>query len=213
MEIEPNDQRVSEPSLCPPCVHLPEMLNRNLLNTHFKFIPMSNLKQFLITKTGVNKPQYLLAEILTSLKMIIKSESLFDPRNPSVILCSPQLEKALNMKALHVTEIRDLVLAQVQEVPDLHNKEPSKQDEHDDDNENSEEDEFDDTETSSEDETRSDYSDITENIMTSVSILTVSTMKLLITAKSPRLVKMCLEPDLMMSIYLTLQSLNQPLSP
>jgi len=31
---------------------------------------------------------------------------MFDEWNPSVIMCCPLLEEALNMKALHVTEIR-----------------------------------------------------------------------------------------------------------
>ena len=62
---------------------------------------------------------------------------MFDHANPSVIICSPELERALNMKALHVTEIRydlylnlfelylftikifrDLVLSQITKVPD-----------------------------------------------------------------------------------------------
>ena len=31
---------------------------------------------------------------------------MYDEKNPSIILCSRDLEEALNMKALHVTEIR-----------------------------------------------------------------------------------------------------------
>ena len=45
-------------------------------------------------------------QILIILKNIIRGEGLFDPSNPVVIICSPELEKAFNMKALHVTEIR-----------------------------------------------------------------------------------------------------------
>ena len=52
------------------------------------------------------------------MKNIIKGEGMFDHANPSVIICSPELERALNMKALHVTEIRDLVLSQITKVPD-----------------------------------------------------------------------------------------------
>ena len=81
-------------------------LNQNLLNTLFKFNPLSKLKGFLIDKTGVEKTFYSLAEILTILKNIIRGEGMFDHANPSVIICSPELERALNMKALHVTEIR-----------------------------------------------------------------------------------------------------------
>jgi len=96
----------------------PVELNKNLLNTLFKFNPLSKLKRFLIDKTGVEKTFYSLAEILTILKNIIRGEGMFDHANPSVIICSPELERALNMKALHVTEIRDLVLSQITKVPD-----------------------------------------------------------------------------------------------
>ena len=93
-------------------------INQNLLNTLFKFNPLSKLKRFLSDKTGVEKALYSLAEILTILKNIIRGEGMFDHANPSVIICSPELERALNMKALHVTEIRDLVLSQITKVPD-----------------------------------------------------------------------------------------------
>jgi hypothetical protein len=96
----------------------PVELNKNLLNTLFKFNPLAKLKSFLIGKTGVEKTYYSLAEILTILKNIIRGEGMFDHANPSVILCSPELEQALNMRALHVTEIRDLVLSQITRVPD-----------------------------------------------------------------------------------------------
>eukprot|EP00092_Neocalanus_flemingeri_P016377 GFUD01017726.1.p1 GENE.GFUD01017726.1~~GFUD01017726.1.p1 ORF type:complete len:350 (+),score=74.25 GFUD01017726.1:187-1236(+) len=97
---------------------MPAQLNKNLLNTLYEFQPLSKLKTFLIHKTGVEDPCYSLAEILTILKDVIRGEGLFDEANPSVILCSEELEEALNMKALHVTEIRDLVLSQVTKVPD-----------------------------------------------------------------------------------------------
>eukprot|EP00092_Neocalanus_flemingeri_P026852 GFUD01029108.1.p1 GENE.GFUD01029108.1~~GFUD01029108.1.p1 ORF type:complete len:726 (+),score=117.49 GFUD01029108.1:126-2303(+) len=96
----------------------PVELNKNLLNTLFKFQPLSKLKRFLISKTGVEKTYYSLAEILTILKDVIRGEGMFDEANPSVILCSEDLEEALNMRALHVTEIRDLVLSHITKVPD-----------------------------------------------------------------------------------------------
>ena len=42
--------------------------------------------------------------------MRLVNKKLFDEGNPSIILCSGELEEALDMRALHVTEIRDLVL-------------------------------------------------------------------------------------------------------
>ena len=76
------------------------------------------MKKFLIEKTKEEKTYYSLAEILTLLKDIIRRERLFDERNPSIILCSKQLEEALDQRALHVTEVRDLVLKQVYLLPD-----------------------------------------------------------------------------------------------
>ena len=40
------------------------MLNRNLLNTIFKFNPFSKLKRFLVKRTGMDKTYYSLAETL-----------------------------------------------------------------------------------------------------------------------------------------------------
>ena len=102
----------------PNAVATPVELNRNPLKTLFKFNPMSKLKRFLITKTGVEKTYYSLTEILTNLKNIIREEGLFDHANPSIILCSKDLEKAHNMKAFHVTETRYLVLSQITKIPD-----------------------------------------------------------------------------------------------
>ena len=47
-----------------------------------------------------------IVQVLTVLKNVIRGEGQFDEKNPSIIMCSPDLEEALNMKALHVTEIR-----------------------------------------------------------------------------------------------------------
>ena len=87
--------------------------DRSLLNTLFKFKPYSKLYQFLSSKGGFIKTLCTLKEILTILKDEIRQEKLYDEKNPSIVLCSAQLEEALDMKAFHVTEIRDLVLKQL----------------------------------------------------------------------------------------------------
>jgi len=96
----------------------PVELNRSLLNSLFKFKPDSKLQPFIARKTNQDKTIYTLAEVLTHLKDIIRGEKLFDLQNPSIIICSNELEEAINMKALHVTEIRDLVLSQLTKVQD-----------------------------------------------------------------------------------------------
>ena len=55
----------------------------------------------------------MLVEILEKLKVILRSEKLYDPMNPSIIMCDPDLEYVLNMKDLHVTEIRNQILKQL----------------------------------------------------------------------------------------------------
>ena len=46
------------------------------------------------------------------MKIIIKSEGLYDPQNPLIIMCDRPLEKALDIKDLHVIDIRDQILKQ-----------------------------------------------------------------------------------------------------
>ena len=48
---------------------------------------------------------------------MISRERLYDANNTTVIICSKDLEKALDMKFLHVTEIRDVVLTQMELLP------------------------------------------------------------------------------------------------
>ena len=101
--------------------------NRDLLNTMFKFKKNAPLQEFIHGQTKVNKKYYSLAEILTILKDTISSEKMFDERNPSVIICSQSLETALNQRALHVTEVRDLVITQLERLSDqsLRDNQPS----------------------------------------------------------------------------------------
>ena len=50
---------------------------------------------------------------MENLKVIVRSEKLFDIKNPSIIMCDSDLELALDMKDLHVTEIRNQILKQL----------------------------------------------------------------------------------------------------
>jgi hypothetical protein len=43
---------------------------------------------------------------MLALKKIITNEKLFDSQNPTVVMCDESLEKALDVKAIHVSEIR-----------------------------------------------------------------------------------------------------------
>ena len=96
----------------------PAELKVDLLNTIYQFNPRSRLEGFLIQKTKSRKTHYSLREILMDLKIIIREEKMFDESNPSIIICSTELERALGVRALHVAEIRDIVLSQLTRVSD-----------------------------------------------------------------------------------------------
>ena len=95
----------------------PIQQNINALHNLYKFISESTLKQFIQKKTGVEKTYYTLAEVLVVLKEIIRGEQMFDTRNPSIIICSEEMELALDLHALHVSEIRNAVLKHLIEIP------------------------------------------------------------------------------------------------
>ena len=88
----------------------PENENNKLLNTTFKFKIHSKLKDIIVSKTKTFKPFYSFIEILSILKEVIRDEKMYDQSNPAIIICSPNLEKALDMKALHVKQINQVIL-------------------------------------------------------------------------------------------------------
>ena len=96
----------------------PIQKNKSLLNSLFKFKPTSKLLRYVQDKSHVKKTVFTLAEVLTVLKNVIRGEGQFDEKNPAIIMCSAELEKAINMKALHVMEIRDLVLSHLIKIQD-----------------------------------------------------------------------------------------------
>ena len=73
----------------------------------------SALEQFLIRKSENEIKTFTFQQILISLKNIVKSEELYDPRNLSIILCSEELEVVFNRKVIHLSELRELVLSQI----------------------------------------------------------------------------------------------------
>ncbi len=93
-------------------------INRNILHSLYAFKVGAPLKNYILTKRPSTRKFYTLAEILTILKEIIRDEEMFDMRNPAIILCDKNLEMALNMQAMHVIEIRELVYSQLMRLPD-----------------------------------------------------------------------------------------------
>lgn len=95
-------------------------INRSLLDSYYTFKPNAPLKSYIQSKVPPNerRDHYTLAEVLIILKGIIRDERMFDPKNPAIIMCSKELDDALNMRALHVTEIRELVASQLLRLPE-----------------------------------------------------------------------------------------------
>ena len=98
-------------------VHItPIKRSRRLLNSVFKFNPSSKLYNVVIKRGGDKSKYFYLHQILTILKNYIRTNGLYDKKNPSTILCCPELEEAFGRKSLHITEIRKMVLKHVTRV-------------------------------------------------------------------------------------------------
>ena len=89
------------------------MLNRDLLNTEFVFKTGAPLKTYLKTRSEDFDKCFTLKDLLVQLKNIILTGKLFDQTNPSMVRCDRELEVALNRKAVHVVNLRELVLDQI----------------------------------------------------------------------------------------------------
>ena len=55
----------------------------------------------------------MIGEFLAILKTVIIKEKLYDNRNPCIVLGSQELEKALDRKALHISELTDRIMSQI----------------------------------------------------------------------------------------------------
>jgi Zinc finger, C3HC4 type (RING finger)/SWIB/MDM2 domain len=82
-----------------------------------RFTETSKLHRYLAVKCrgyiSIRIKDYNLYEVLIALKKVITSDRLYDPQNPTVILCDDLLEDVLEVKALHVSEIKDHVIKQL----------------------------------------------------------------------------------------------------
>ena len=95
-----------------------QVSHQELLNSWFEILPTSKLKEFIEAKTGTEKSHFTLAEILIIIKDVVSREKLSDPSNPAVIICSRELEEALDVKAIHVTQVRAQTLNQLVKIPE-----------------------------------------------------------------------------------------------
>lgn len=118
--VQPTSQPLPSPTLNPPTA-TPLLTNQGLGNLQIYYVPRrfeaeSKLHRYLARKCPTlifpRRFDYNLYEVLTALKRVIASEKLFDRHNPTVVICNDELEDALNVNALHVSEIRQQVCMQ-----------------------------------------------------------------------------------------------------
>jgi len=105
----------------PPVIASVPAQRQTQYNVERRFLRGSKLHIYLAVKEPdmiqANKTEYTLFVVLSALRHVISRERLYDPNNTTVIICSVDLERALDMKFLHVTEIRDVVLTQMELLP------------------------------------------------------------------------------------------------
>jgi len=99
-----------------PKLHQPWRNKRTLTKTqktasYYEFKASSTLKAYLSKRDPDCHYPRILEDILKRICIILEEEGQFDKRNPSIIICNPDLEQALNMKALHVSELEPIVVS------------------------------------------------------------------------------------------------------
>ena len=78
-------------------------------------IDPSPLKLFLEKEMNhpVDEDTFKLGKVLAMIKDLVIKEKLFDPANDTIILCSDRLESVLNMRALHIMQLKNQILPQM----------------------------------------------------------------------------------------------------
>ena len=82
-------------------------------------IKPSPLETFLEAQAGqaINNKTFTLGEVLAVIKEVVIKNNLFDPANDTIVLCSEKLEAVLNMKALHIKQVKSQILPQMTRLP------------------------------------------------------------------------------------------------
>ena len=85
-------------------------------NALFELQPLSKLRIYMANKTGLDKIEYSLQELLEMVKDIIHTKEMVTS-NPTMSTCPQNSEQALNMKTLYVDEIRNIIWSHLTENP------------------------------------------------------------------------------------------------
>lgn len=86
-------------------------------STVWVFFPNSKLHAYLALKCpekiSLHQNEYVLFNVMLAFKTVITKEKMLDPNNRPVIICSKEMETALDVKALHANEIQQQVCKQM----------------------------------------------------------------------------------------------------
>ena len=82
----------------------------NVLETTFNFKDDSILKKVTETGTLMDSPDFTLPDLMNFIKNFVVENNMIDPLNPTIIILNGEMEEALGIKALHVGELREMVV-------------------------------------------------------------------------------------------------------
>lgn len=83
-------------------------------NTTYQYKKAAPIKTYIQNITKRKEEITTLEEIINIFKAVIRTEKLYDHRNPAVIICSEAMATALNTRTIHMTEIRSTILKQLE---------------------------------------------------------------------------------------------------
>ena len=90
-----------------------EGMEHYLLSEIFIFKPNCKLKRFIEKYTNTEIHNFTMMNIINKLNYITKTQGMHDVNNPSLIICTPEMEDALNVKGLHSLELLSAVVEHI----------------------------------------------------------------------------------------------------
>ena len=78
---------------------------KRLLSNTFSFNRRQGLKRFIQRNGGTRKPKYKVCEVITITNKYIVERQLCTQGNRDIVFCPSELEKALGVKILHISDI------------------------------------------------------------------------------------------------------------
>lgn len=90
-----------------------EGIEKYILQDKFNFKPNCIFKAFLEKYTGMGNQSFKLMDIHQLLHATIKAQDMYDDNNHSIIICTPELEHVLNVKAMHTLDLLSKILEHI----------------------------------------------------------------------------------------------------